>query len=47
MLGIKRGGDDGHGHLGYVSVTGLQPFGTDVFNQALGDSAGIAYTFVQ
>jgi hypothetical protein len=36
-----------HGHLGYASVTGLQPFGTDVFNQALGDSAGIADTFVQ
>jgi hypothetical protein len=33
LLGVRHGGDDGHGHLGYASVTGLKPFGKDVFNQ--------------
>jgi hypothetical protein len=33
MLGIRRGGDDGFGHLGYASRSGLQPFGKDVFNR--------------
>jgi hypothetical protein len=32
LLGIREGGDDGFGHLGYASVPGLQPFGADVFN---------------
>lgn len=33
ILGITRGGDDGYGHLGYASVPGLSPFGSDVFNR--------------
>jgi hypothetical protein len=33
MLGIRRGGDDGFGHLGYASRAGLKPFGTDVFSR--------------
>jgi hypothetical protein len=33
LLGITRGGDDGHGHLGYASVPGVRPFGRDVFNR--------------
>ena len=33
LLGITRGGDDGHGHLGFASSPGLVPFGTDVFNR--------------
>jgi hypothetical protein len=32
LLGITSGYDDGYGHLGYASVPGLVPFGTDVFN---------------
>jgi hypothetical protein len=32
LLGIREGGDDGFGHLGYASVPGLLPFGADVFN---------------
>jgi hypothetical protein len=32
LLGIHHGGDDGDGHLGYASVPGLKPFGTDVFD---------------
>jgi hypothetical protein len=40
ILGIRRGGDDGLGHLGYAARTGLKPFGKDVFSrpgQARGD----------
>ena len=37
MLGIKRGGDDGYGHLGYAATTELVPFGTDVFNRRDGE----------
>jgi hypothetical protein len=33
LLGMTRGGDDGHGHLGYAAAPGLQPFGRDVFNR--------------
>jgi len=33
LLGITRGGDDGQGHLGYASASGLKPFGTDVFDR--------------
>ena len=33
LLGITRGGDDGHGHLGFASSPGLAPFGPDVFNR--------------
>jgi hypothetical protein len=32
LLGLKDGGDDGLGHLGFAAVAGFQPFGTDVFN---------------
>ena len=32
LLGITRGGDDGFGHLGFASSSGLQPFGADVLN---------------
>jgi hypothetical protein len=31
LLGIKRGGDDGHGHLGYAAKA--VAFGPDVFNR--------------
>jgi hypothetical protein len=32
LLGITRGGSDGHGHLGMAGAPGLAPFGPDVFN---------------
>ena len=32
LLGITRGGADGHGHLGFAAQEGLQPFGRDVFS---------------
>ena len=32
LLGITRGGADGHGHLGFAAQEGLQPFGRDVFD---------------
>ncbi|NKQ58538.1 phosphoesterase [Amycolatopsis sp. K13G38] len=31
LLGIKTGGSDGQGHLGFAGQTGLRPFGADVF----------------
>ena len=31
LLGLRRGGDDGHGHLGFAAAAGLRPFGPDVF----------------
>lgn len=31
ILGIRSGGTDGLGHLGFAAAPGLQPFGTDVF----------------
>ena len=34
LLGIDKGGDDGHGHLGFAAAYGLLPFGDDVFNAA-------------
>jgi hypothetical protein len=34
LLGLTRGGDDGHGHLGFAGTPGLKPFGKDVFNRA-------------
>jgi hypothetical protein len=33
LLGITTGGADGHGHLGFAAVSGLRPFGKDVFNR--------------
>ena len=32
LLGVTSGGDDGLGHLGFASDTGVVPFGPDVFN---------------
>lgn len=32
LLGLRRGGDDGFGHIGYAATPGLLPFGRDVFN---------------
>jgi hypothetical protein len=36
LLGLDRGGADGHGHLGFAAQEGLQTFGTDVFNRSPG-----------
>ena len=33
LLGVRTGGDDGRGHLGYAGLPANHPFGTDVFNQ--------------
>ena len=32
LLGLRRGGTDGFGHLGFAAQPGLVPFGRDVFN---------------
>ncbi len=32
LLGLRRGGDDGLGHLGYAARADVVPFGRDVFN---------------
>jgi hypothetical protein len=32
LLGLRRGGTDGLGHLGFAAQRGLVPFGRDVFN---------------
>ena len=37
LLGVRQGGDDGLGHLGYASRPGLPPFGRDVFNRRQDD----------
>jgi hypothetical protein len=36
MLGVKAGGADGKGHLGYAGAAGLAPFGPDVFQGSCG-----------
>ena len=36
MYGIRKGGIDGKGHLGYAGTDGLRTFGTDVFNNPHG-----------
>jgi hypothetical protein len=36
ILGIRRGGDDGLGHLGFAARAGLKPFGKDVFSRGEG-----------
>lgn len=33
LLGVMKGGDDGHGHLGFAALPTMKPFGTDVFNR--------------
>ncbi len=33
LLGVRTGGTDGHGHLGFAAAAGLRPFGRDVFNR--------------
>ncbi|HVT65253.1 MAG TPA: alkaline phosphatase family protein [Mycobacteriales bacterium] len=35
IFGIKSGGTDGHGHLGYAAATGLRPFGHDLFSRCV------------
>ena len=32
LFGLRDGGTDGQGHLGYASQDGLRPFGPDVYN---------------
>ncbi|MFF0126194.1 alkaline phosphatase family protein [Streptomyces mirabilis] len=36
LFGIRHGGTDGHGHLGYAAADGLRPFGADVYNNPSG-----------
>ena len=36
LFGLKKGGTDGKGHLGYAAADGLRPFGPDVYNNAPG-----------
>lgn len=33
LFGVRKGGSDGKGHLGYAGATGLKAFGRDVFNK--------------
>ncbi|HWC34380.1 MAG TPA: alkaline phosphatase family protein [Mycobacteriales bacterium] len=33
IFGIRTGGTDGHGHLGYAAAAGLRPFGHDLFSR--------------
>jgi hypothetical protein len=33
LFGVRTGGTDGKGHLGYAAASGLKPFGRDVFNK--------------
>ncbi|GAA4846402.1 hypothetical protein GCM10025787_30680 [Saccharopolyspora rosea] len=36
LFGIRSGGADGRGHLGYAGADGLRPFGNDVYNNPSG-----------
>jgi hypothetical protein len=36
LFGIRWGGTDGRGHLGYAAADGLRPFGNDVYNNPSG-----------
>ncbi|WP_194923666.1 alkaline phosphatase family protein [Catenulispora pinisilvae] len=36
LFGVKHGGTDGKGHLGYAAADGLRPFGGDVYNNPSG-----------
>jgi hypothetical protein len=40
LLGITSGGADGEGHLGYAGQSGLNSFGSDVFNAKPGEKHG-------
>jgi len=40
LLGIRTGGDDDAGHLGFAAAPDLVPFGSDVFNAFPGNRAG-------
>jgi hypothetical protein len=40
LLGLTRGGADGHGHLGFAAQQGLASFGSDVFNASRGRRDG-------
>jgi hypothetical protein len=33
IFGVKTGGTDGKGHLGYAAASGLRPFGRDLFSR--------------
>ncbi len=39
LFGIRQGGSDGAGHLGYAGAAGLVPFGRDVFASSCGAAA--------
>ncbi|WP_194914397.1 alkaline phosphatase family protein [Catenulispora rubra] len=36
LFGVRHGGTDGKGHLGYAAADGLRPFGGDVYNNPSG-----------
>jgi phosphatidylinositol-3-phosphatase len=36
LFGVRSGGTDGHGHIGYAAADGLRPFGPDVYNNPSG-----------
>ncbi len=38
LYGIRTGGTDDKGHLGYAGADGLRPFGPDVYNNASGQA---------
>ncbi|MBV9292521.1 MAG: hypothetical protein JO222_08720, partial [Frankiales bacterium] len=33
IFGVRTGGSDGHGHLGYAGASGLRSFGADLFSR--------------
>ncbi|OLZ66332.1 hypothetical protein AV521_27835 [Streptomyces sp. IMTB 2501] len=38
LFGLRTGGTDGRGHLGYAAADGLRPFGPDVYNNPSGNA---------
>ncbi|HEX7662691.1 MAG TPA: alkaline phosphatase family protein [Pseudonocardiaceae bacterium] len=36
LFGVRHGGSDGQGHLGYAGAEGLRPFGPDIYNNPSG-----------
>jgi len=38
LLGVRHGGSDGRGHLGYAAARGLSTFGHDVFGRVRSDA---------